>query len=78
MQPARLAAVKAGSAATWGAEAQRMGNASIVENDRGPSLALRPLHLVKEFLLSALLLIPVFGLLGMGVLVLAASAFPSS
>ncbi|HSD49849.1 MAG TPA: hypothetical protein VLG48_00465 [Candidatus Methylomirabilis sp.] len=48
-----------------------------MEMERGVSSTLRPWFLVKTFLVSALFHIPLSALLGMGVLVAAASAFPS-
>lgn len=55
-----------------------MANASIMEKERGASSTLRPWFLVKRFLVSALFHLPLYGLLAMGVLVAAASAFPAS
>jgi hypothetical protein len=55
-----------------------MDNASIMQKERGAASTLRPSFLVKTFLVSALFHIPLYGLLAMGVLVPAASAFPAS
>jgi hypothetical protein len=52
-----------------------MADAAIME-ERGTSPTLRPFLLAKRLLVSALLRIPLYGLLAMAVLVPVASAFP--
>jgi hypothetical protein len=55
-----------------------MDHASIMQKEKEASSRLRPWPLVKTFLVSALFRLPLYGLLAMGLLVAAASAFPAS